>query len=277
MHRSTHRLAAAAVTRAITMANPVSEKTIRGSRKANLTKDNGAPKRYMAEQYNTGVLTQLDKLKVGCLFNIFEEAHATHHRTLADESDIQTSAEYYSSADGTYIEEESNAHKWLSPIVPVPTSHEPVFNSQTTTGDSLTYKKSMVIFDEVVDSKPVDGHMKLTRVLQFTSGDAKNAIRHCALIGGSRGYEQGRHILSSRFGNESVISHSIIDNLKICMPVSSAAELQQLADDLTVGIETVIELNMSSEIDSQCCNISCSVAHNPSGGIGTNAKRRHLS
>ena len=57
------------------------------------------------------------------------------------------------------------------------------------TGDPLTYKEFMTIYDEVVDSKPVDSHMKLTRLLQFTSGKAKDSIRHCALIGGSRGYE----------------------------------------------------------------------------------------
>ena len=138
---------------------------------------------------------------------------------MADESDIQASAEYFSLAECTYIEEVSNAHKWLSPIVPVPTSHESVFNSQMLdmlsmpkltidvfTGDPLTYEEFMAIFDEIVDSKPVDSHMKLTRLLQFTSGEAKDSIRHCALIGGSRGYEQARRILSSRFGNEYVIS-----------------------------------------------------------------------
>ena len=197
----------AAVTREqITMA----EKTNRGTRKANLTKGTGALRRYIAEQDRDGVKTQLDKLKV--LFTIFEQAHDTYHQTLADESDIETSAEYFNSAEGTYIEEISNAHKWLSPI-PVHTSHESVFNSQMIdmlslpkltidvfTGDPLTYKEFMTIFDEVVDSKPVDSHMKLTRLLQLTSGKAKDSIRHCALIGGSRGYEQARRILSPRFG-----------------------------------------------------------------------------
>ena len=106
----------------------------------------------------------------------------------------------------------------------------------------------------MVDSKPLDGHTKLTRLLQFTSGDAKNAVRHLALIGSSRVYEQARHILSLRFGNEYVISHRIIDNLKSDKPISSAVELQQLAaDDLSVAIETLVELNLSSEIDNQRC------------------------
>ena len=252
----------AAVTREITMA----EKTNRGTRRANLTKGTGALRRYIAEQDRDGVKFQLDKLKV--LFTIFEQVHDIYHQTLADESDIATSAEYFSSAEGTYIEEVANAHKWLSPVVPVHTSHEPVFNSQmfdilsmpkltidVFTGDPLTYKEFMAIFDEVVDSKPVDSHMKLTRLLQFTSGEAKDSIRHCALIGGSRGYEQARRILSSRFGNEYVISYNIIDTLKNGKPVSTAIEQQQLADDLAVAIETLSELNMSSEIENQRCII----------------------
>ena len=186
---------------------------------------------------------------------------------MADESDIETSAEYFNSAEGTYIEEISNAHKWLSPI-PVHTSHKSVFNSQMLdmlslpkltidvfTGDPLTYKEFMTIFDEVVDSKPVDSHMKLTRLLQFTSDKAKDSIRHCALIGGSRGYEQARRILSSRFGNEYVISYNIIDTLKNGKAVSTAIEQQQLADDLAVAIEMLSELNMSSEIENQRCII----------------------
>ena len=71
------------------------------------------------------------------------------------------------------------------------------------------------------------------------------------MIGGKRGYEQARHILSSPVGNEYVISHSSIAHFKSGKPFSSAVELQQLADDLAVAIDTLIELNMSSEIDNQ--------------------------
>ena len=166
----------------------------------------------IAEQDRDGVKSQLDKLKV--LFTIFERAHDSYHQTLADEEDIDNSAEYFSPAERNYIVAVSDAHKFLSPTSLVST--EPVYNGQmfddllslpkltidTFTGDPLAYREFMAIFDEVVDSRPVDNHMKLTRLLQFTSGEAKTSIRHCALIGGSRGYEQARCILSSRFGNE---------------------------------------------------------------------------
>ena len=97
--------------------------------------------------------------------------------------------------------------------------------------------------------------MQLTRLLQITSGLAKYAIIHCSLIGGSRGYEQACRILLSRFGNEYVSSYNSIDTLKNGKPVSTAIEQQQLADDLAVAIETLSELNMSSEIENQRCII----------------------
>ena len=62
-------------------------------------------------------------------------------------------------------------------------------------------------------------------------------------------------MLAYRFGNEYVISFSIIDTLKNGRPVCSAIELQQLADDLSFVIEILQEPNMSSEIDNQFCII----------------------
>ena len=74
--------------------------------------------------------------------------------------------------------------------------------------------------------------MILTRLLQFTAGAAKEAIRHCALMGGSRGYNQARKILSSRFGNSYTISHKVIDDLRNGKSISSATDLRWLADEL---------------------------------------------
>ena len=54
---------------------------------------------------------------------------------------------------------------------------------------------------------------------------------------------------------EYVISYNIIDTLKNGKAVSTAIEQQQLADDLAVAIETLSELNMSSEIENQRCII----------------------
>ena len=65
-------------------------------------------------------------------------------------------------------------------------------------GDPLEYQTFLAIFDETIDSRIDDPQIKLTRLLQYTTGSAKAAIRDCALVGGSDGYTQAREILRNR-------------------------------------------------------------------------------
>ena len=55
-------------------------------------------------------------------------------------------------------------------------------------GNPLEYLTFIAVFDEMVDRKVTDGQVKLTRLLQYTSGPAKSAIKNCALIGGEAIY-----------------------------------------------------------------------------------------
>ena len=75
----------------------------------------------------------------------------------------------------------------LSSLLNVPKVELDIFD-----GDPLKYQSFLAIFDEIVDSKISDGQIKLTRLLQYTSGLAKSSIRNCALIGGNAGYKQAR-------------------------------------------------------------------------------------
>ena len=84
----------------MTLGPTMADKTSRGRRKASLTKGTGALKRCIAEQDRDGVNSQLDKLKV--LFTLFEQTHDSYHETLADEDDIDISAEYFCAAERTY-------------------------------------------------------------------------------------------------------------------------------------------------------------------------------
>ena len=77
-----HGIATEAAVRNVVTEEPVSNKTIRVSRKANLTRGIGALRCLIAERDSDGVSSQLAKLKV--LFEIFEQAHDTYNETLAD-------------------------------------------------------------------------------------------------------------------------------------------------------------------------------------------------
>ena len=81
-----------------------------------------------------------------------------------------------------------------------------------------------------------DDQVKLTRLLQYMTGDAAIALRSCALIGGSSGYAQAREVLKSRFGSSHLVAQRVINDLKNGKTVSSAAEVRKLADDLTTKL-----------------------------------------
>ena len=118
-------------------------------------------------------------------------------------------------------------------------------------GDPLEYQSFITIFDETVHGKTSDDHLKLARLLQYTTGPAKAAIKNCALIGGEKGYQQAREILSARFGNSHLISQRIISDLKHGRAVNRVQELQQLADEASMAYVALNKLSMLSEVESQ--------------------------
>ena len=70
-------------------------------------------------------------------------------------------------------------------------------------GNPLAYLTFIAVFAEVVDNNVMAGHIKLTRLLQYTCGSAKAAIRNCALIGGESGYNQARANLHNSLTHSS--------------------------------------------------------------------------
>ena len=79
-------------------------------------------------------------------------------------------------------------------------------------GDPLSYHLWINAFDEVVDKVPMENSAKLTRMLQYTSGRAYEAIKACALA--DDGYKQARAKLKSSFGDKHLVTQSIVSSLK---------------------------------------------------------------
>ena len=119
-------------------------------------------------------------------------------------------------------------------------------------GDLLEYQAFIATFDELVDSKTKDDRIKLTRLLQYTAGPAKSAIKYCALVGGADDYCRARTILADRFEDKHILSQTIVAELKSGKHVSRSHEQQQLADKLKTGF-TVLQKQqgMVTEINTQ--------------------------
>ena len=120
-------------------------------------------------------------------------------------------------------------------------------------GDPCEYQTFITTFDQVIGNIINDDQVKLTRLLQYMTGDATIALRSCALIGGSSGYAQAREVLKSRFGSSHLVAQRVINDLRNGKTVSSAAEVRKLADDLTTAYQILSKIgaNMYSEVNNQ--------------------------
>ena len=199
-------------------------------------------------------------------------AHYAYHDLLEGDDDITASESWYAVVEKAYIEGVTAARSWLKSRE---TSEQDTSSVKVTgdtsvlgdelvnlltipkveldkfDGDPLMYQSFVSTFNELVDKKTDDAQIKLTRLLQYTTGPAKESIKYCAIVGGQDGYSQARSILSTRFGNKYLVSQKVISNLKQSKTMSKGHEFQQLADDLQAGLATLEKLDMVREIDTQ--------------------------
>lgn len=248
---------------------------LRRNRKSAVSRHLGTLARRVAEEDVDGTHERLDTLKSA--FRLLEEAHDNYHETLTTDADIMASETWFSDIECKYIDGIKSAKLWLksysNSVSPagVRDNASDVSDSASTvsqaelfsllslpkaeidvfTGNPLDYQSFMAIFDETIHNRCDDGQVRLTRLLQYTSGAAKLAIKNCTLIGGKAGYEQAREILKNRFGNDHLVSRQIIAELRSGKSVQSGQELQQLADELSMASTALKGINMLSEVDTQ--------------------------
>ena len=241
---------------------------VRGQRKGVINRHLGNLRRFVAEEDVEAVQVRLGRLKDA--FNEFECVHEDYHKLLSSDADISESEQWFSDVESHYISEIKAAREWLnSKSVSRPINENvnssvnagddklisllsiPKLELPTFCGDPLEYPSFIAIFDESVDSKVNDDQIKLTRLLQYTTGPAHNAIRNCSLVGGSAGYAEARKILKNRFGNDILVSQKLIDDLKQNKRVTSASDLQQLADDLVMAQAALSKIGKLHEIENQ--------------------------
>lgn len=265
---------------------PTDLKKVRGTKKGIVTRSIHNIKRTVIEEDLTDAKGRLDTLKEK--FNDFEKAHDEFHETLTDDQEIDNSEKYFYEAEYEYMQTVQGVKLWIKTVEGLPPSavisskpdispkaeasvsnsvlqdnlvkdsllnliNLPKVELECFDGDPMKYHSFIAIFDENVGQITCDDKIKLTRILQYTSGHAKDAIRSCALLGGERGYKQAREILQKRFGNDHLISEYIISSLKSGCPVKSPTELRMLADELLNCYTMLSSMERLSEMDTQSC------------------------
>ena len=72
---------------------------------------------------------------------------------------------------------------------------------ETPTATSRTRSGYMALFCEVVETKIEDPRGRLTRLLKYTVGEAKELIKHCIYLPHGKGYKYAKSLLKENYGN----------------------------------------------------------------------------
>lgn len=241
-------------------------KIMRGHKKGAVTRSMNSLERYVVEEDVSAVNDTIQTLMT--TFKVFEGVCERYRASLTESSEIDESDEYFAKAQSEYIRSLRNAKDWvkgytrLQPSTPaapqVPVSADlhglmnlPKIEIDHFDGNPLSFHSFMATFNEVVDRIAVDDKVKLTRLLQYTTGKAKDAIRSCILLEGGEGYQRALRILRERYGNDFVITERMINGIRQGKSVKSAEDLTKLADELANCEATLLQMNRLSEVDSQ--------------------------
>ena len=85
-------------------------------------------------------------------------------------------------------------------------------------GNPLNYHYFMALFAEVVETKIEKPRGRLTRLIKFTTGEARELIKHCIQLPHSRGDQHDRALLERTYGNPHKILSSYQKEIKAWSP-----------------------------------------------------------
>ena len=224
--------------------------------------------RRIAEQDQQEVTNQVKTVKE--CFKTFEKYHEKYHETLKkDESALAESLIYFEEIEKEYIDALFDASSFLASLKYEASAgasvsiqekmiqmldnqmNLPHFVLDVFTGDDvLEYPGWIASFDDNVDCKCLSNSVKMSRLMQFTGGKAKNSIKHCQ-TDNVNGYRNAREILRKRFGAPHLIMFRTQENLKTGPKIVSGEDLQQFSNDLDMAYSTVKKLNLDAELNTQ--------------------------
>ena len=81
----------------------------------------------------------------------------------------------------------------------------PDLNIDVFDGNPLNLKYFMTLFREVVESKIENPYGRLTRLIKYTTGEAKELIKHCIEQPANKGYENTVNLLYRPYEDQHTI------------------------------------------------------------------------
>ena len=251
----------------------MAEKVARANAKRAVTRQANVIRQCIATDKLENIDNDVEKLK--SLFTVFEQAVSSYQLTLELDEDIDNGETYFDEVQEKFIKVleqvkslrmssdnklpdsgvSSNGANASGSNVDLATllgaMNLPKVDLEVFSGDPARYHRFIKSFELNVQDTGIDDTYKLTRLLQYTTGAANEAINGCILIGGPAGYSQAKSILKERFGNPRLVSETVVRNLRFGKPVRSHEDLRQLCDDAKNAKIVLTQLKMMNELGPQ--------------------------
>lgn len=249
-------------------------KSERTKKKRALTLLEGKVNRFIAENK----VKKVEELAMELVseFEAFEKLTTTVQELMGDNEDqVQEDEVYYLDVEESYTKCLVTVNEWKASLkkdVKVEGSEEsskvkekqavfeasmlaalnlPKVELSVFDGNPLKYHAFVASFDELVGGTSTSGGAKLTRLIQYTSGLACDAIESYQVIGGDKGYQLARETLKKKFGDEQVIAQALITALRDGDQVLTVEDMKHLCNQLVAGQTVLTQVGSQNEVESQ--------------------------
>ena len=120
-------------------------------------------------------------------------------------------------------------------------------------GDPLKYWQFICSFENTVEKFCVSEEARLLRLVQCTTGRARQVIQCCCVMSPEQGYKRAKQLLKERFGNDYVITETWIKRITSFGSIKPAdrEKLREYADELKSCKETLKAMGRLNEVNNQ--------------------------
>ncbi|XP_064621732.1 uncharacterized protein LOC135484315 [Lineus longissimus] len=125
----------------------------------------------------------------------------------------------------------------------------PKVDLMTFDGDPLRYWLFIRAFENSVDRDLIDDSVKLSRLLRYCTGKARQVIECCAVKDPTEGYKLARKLLKDRFGSDFVVSQAWVNRIVNRKQAKGPEAIRDLADDLKNCVETLTAMKQLDRLN----------------------------
>ena len=120
-------------------------------------------------------------------------------------------------------------------------------------GNPMNYPRFIANFKTNIEERELSPNVRLTYLIQFCTGTAKEAISNCVMLPENEAYSKAREILHNLYGQSHIITRAYIDKVTKggIIRDGESEKLQQLARDMENCQINLTQLGCESEINAQ--------------------------